>query len=181
MIRVPSQARQLIDRAFAVLAAAVVLAFASMVTLVFIQVVDRFVGIGWFWTEEVVRTLLVWCVMIGLPVVLYRHDEILVDILSVPPVAARWRLRLAMVLSLIFLAILAWQGWTFTARNGAFTSPTLGVSRAWIYASIPLGAALGCLALLLRAEDRAAAWPDEDETEDTGTTATDQSSESLMK
>lgn len=159
MIPLSPPLRHLADRAIAAFAAAVVLLFAVMVVLVFVQVVDRFVGIGWFWTEEVVRILLVWSVMMGLPVVLYRHDEILVDVLPLPDRATRWRLRIAAVLGLVFLAILAWHGWFFTTRNAGFSSPSLGISRAWIYAPIPAGAALGCLALVIRAEDRSPAWP----------------------
>jgi len=159
MIPLRASLRRCAELFIAALGAAVVALFMAMVTLVFVQVVDRFIGIGWFWTEEVVRILLVWCVMVGLPVVLYRHEEILVDILSLSDAATRWRLRVAAVLSFAFLAILSWQGWTFTLRNAEFTSPSLGISRAWIYAPIPLGAALGCLALLIRAEDRAPGWP----------------------
>lgn len=159
MIPLSPSLRRAADLAIAALAAAVVALFAVMVALVFIQVVDRFAGIGWFWTEEVVRILLIWSVMFGLPVVLYHHEEILVDVLSLPEPATRWRLRVATALGFAFLAILAWQGWTFTARSADFTSPSLGISRAWIYLPIPAGAALGCLALLIRAEDRAAGWP----------------------
>ena len=152
--------RRAANRVIAALTVAVVTIFAVMMTLVFLQVVDRFLPtFSWFWTEEVVRTLLVWTVMLGLPVVLYHHEEILVDILNLPSSATIWRMRLAAVLSIVFLAILAWQGLEFTSRSVGFNSPTLGISRGWIYAPIPLGAFLGCIALLIRAESRAQGWP----------------------
>lgn len=147
------KARRAADAIIAALAAAVVVLFSVMVVLVLIQVIDRFVpAFGWFWTEEVVRILLVWCVMLGLPVVLYAHEEIVVDLLSFSPGITVWRIRLASLLSLVFLLLLARHGYTFTTRSAGFTSPTLGISRAWIYASIPIGCVLGCLAILIRAD-----------------------------
>ena len=160
--------RRAVDRVIAALAAAVVGLFAVMVALVFVQILDRFAGFGWFWTEEVVRILLIWSVMFGLPIVLYHHEEILVDVLSLPPAATRWRMRIATLLSIAFLAILAWQGWTFTMQNANFTSPSLGISRALIYMPIPIGSALGCAALLLRPEGRAPGWPSGEDEGDGG-------------
>lgn len=163
MIPLPVRWRPALDTAIAALAAAVVAIFAVMVALVLVQVFDRFLGFGWFWTEEVVRALLVWSVMLGLPVVLYRFDEVVVEILPMGVTATRWRLRLAAALTLIFLIVLAWQGWQFAARNAGFALPTLGISRGWIYAPIPVGSALGCLALLIRDEERSPSWPVEAE------------------
>ncbi len=160
MIPAPSGPRRVMDRTIAALTAAVVTIFAVMMTLVFVQVIDRFVpAFSWFWTEEVVRVLLVWSVMLGLPVVLYRHEEVVIHILSLSARLTRWRLRAAALLSILFLAILAWHGEIFAARSAAFSSPTLGVSRAWIYAPIPLGAVLGAIALLIRKEEDSPAWP----------------------
>ncbi|WP_413203358.1 TRAP transporter small permease [Rhodospirillum sp. A1_3_36] len=160
MIRASHGPRRAMDRAIAALTAAVVGIFAAMMALVFLQIVDRFVpAFNWFWTEEVVRVLLVWSVMLGLPVVLYRHEEVFIDILSLPARVTRWRLRLAGALSIVFLVILAWHGEIYTARSAAFLSPTLGISRAWIYAPIPIGALLGAIALLIRKEEDSPAWP----------------------
>ncbi|MGK0463200.1 MAG: TRAP-type C4-dicarboxylate transport system permease small subunit [Candidatus Azotimanducaceae bacterium] len=154
------KARRVADTIIAALAAALVVLFSAMVLLVLIQVIDRFVpNFGWFWTEEVVRILLVWCVMLGLPIMLYNYEEIIVDLFSLKPRLAIWRLRLAVALSIIFLFLLAKHGYTFTLRSANFTSPTLGISRAWIYSSIPIGATLGCMALLIRAESRAPSYP----------------------
>ena len=143
--------RKLADIVMRVLAAVLVVIFSVMMVLVFAQVVVRFVpGYSLFWTEEVVRTLLVWSVMIGVPVVLYNRQEILVDLFAYSPQISPWRFQLASVLSVIFLAVLWWYGWSFTDRSVASMSPTLGVSRAWIYSAIPIGAFLGCIALIVR-------------------------------
>lgn len=147
-----SAVRVLIDRLFGSLAAIVVVIFATMMALVFLQVVNRYlIGLQIFWTEEVVRMLLVWCVMIGLPVVLYRRQEIKVDLFVLPtPSAQRLRGHLAVAASVLFCAILAYWGYRYTLRALTTVSPTLGISRAWLYVPIPLGAGLGIVALLLR-------------------------------
>ncbi|UOM33251.1 TRAP transporter small permease [Acuticoccus sp. I52.16.1] len=148
------------DGIAAVLAAVLTVVFAVMIALVFLQVVDRFAPwFSYFWTEEVVRILLVWTVMLGLPVVLYIHGEIIVDLLPLPPAATIWRLRLATLLGAVFLGFLAWYGYKFAAQSANFRLPTLGISRGWIYAPIPIGAALGILALLVRRESGAHAYP----------------------
>jgi TRAP-type transport system small permease protein len=149
--------RVLIDRLFGSLAAIVVVIFATMMALVFLQVVNRYlIGQQIFWTEEVVRMLLVWCVMIGLPVVLYRRQEIKVELFVLPARSAeRLRGLLAVAASVLFCAILAYWGFRYTLRALPTVSPTLGISRAWLYVPIPLGAGLGIIALLLRPTDAA--------------------------
>ncbi|PRX09365.1 UNVERIFIED_ORG: TRAP-type C4-dicarboxylate transport system permease small subunit [Martelella mediterranea] len=146
-----SAPRRVADLAINAIAVLMVIVFAVMMFLVFLQVVDRFApGPSFFWTEEVVRILLVWSVMLGLPVVLYYREEIIVDVISLSADMEFWRGRLASALGIVFLLVLAWQGYLFTARSAAFSSPTLGLSRAWMYAPIPIGAALGVIALLIR-------------------------------
>ncbi len=122
--------------------------FVTMLSLIFLQVLNRFV-LGWplFWTEEVVRMLLVWSVMMAVPLVTLRRDEIAVELgrMDLP-----WRRPLIDVMSVIFCAVLAWQGYQFFLRNLPAISPTLGLSRGWFVASIPLGAALTILATAAR-------------------------------
>lgn len=131
--------------------AAMLAAFLAMIVLTLFQVANRF-ALGWpvFWTEELIVLLLVWSVMLGLPVQLWQREEILVDILPLGPAADRLKLRLAVLLSLLFCAILAWSGWLYAERGLPVRSPALGISRVWFFAPIPLGAGLAMLALLAR-------------------------------
>lgn len=144
--------RGALDRILAGLGAVMVALFGVMMALVLVQVVNRYaLGLQLFWTEEVVRMLLVWSVMIGLPVVVYHRREVRADIVTLRrPAAERWRLRLGVGLSLVFLAILAWTGWQLMLRSAQTVSPTLGLSRGWFVAPIPLGAMLAVLAAFLR-------------------------------
>lgn len=144
--------RATLDQTLAGLGAVVVALFAIMMTLVFVQVVNRYaLGLPLFWTEEVVRMLLVWSVMIGLPVVMYHHREVRADIVTFRnPTTERRRLALGAAVSILFLGLLAYSGWDFLMRSLPTVSPTLGLSRGWFVAPIPIGAALGAVAILIR-------------------------------
>lgn len=140
------------QRGFAWLGAVIVILFATMMVLTFLQVLNRYaLSLPLFWTEEVIRLLLVWIVLLATPLALYRHDEIVVDLVNLPTPALRRAKTLAVVLaSVVFCAVLAWSGYAFTLRGLPAQSSTLGISRAWFYAPIPIGAVLSILALLAR-------------------------------
>lgn len=131
---------------------AVVGLFATLMGLVFLQVVNRFLlGFQLFWTEEVVRFLFVWTVLLATPLTLLRRQEIKVDLLSFGnPAIERAKVFLATLASVVFCVILAWTGYQFTMRGVTAMSMTLGISRVWFYAPIPIGAALTVLAILVR-------------------------------
>ena len=144
--------RRAVETAEIVLGAVVAAIFSTMMLLVFVQVVNRYLlGLPMFWTEEVIRLLLVWSVLLSLPLVALRRDEICVEL---GPMSGRGILRyrraLVSALSVLFCVILCWQGYVFFLRNLPAMSPTLGLSRGWFVAPIPIGALLTVLAMLLR-------------------------------
>lgn len=145
------------------LGAVIVSLFGTLMALVFLQVVNRMIlGLPLFWTEEVVRLLLVWTVLLATPLTLLLRHEIAVDLLSFRnPVTQRGKIVLSTAASVIFCIILAKTGYEFTIRGLRAQSMTLGISRAWFYAPIPIGAVLSIIALLTRpADDGSAASED---------------------
>lgn len=122
--------------------------FGSMLSLIFLQVLNRFV-LDWplFWTEEAVRILLVWTVLLALPLVTLRREEISVELGSMDLFLRR---PLIDVISVVFCSVLAWYGYQFFLRNLPAISPTLGLSRGWFVAPIPVGAVLTILATAAR-------------------------------
>ncbi|MBJ3777665.1 TRAP transporter small permease [Acuticoccus mangrovi] len=139
-----------------VLGAVVVALFATLMALTLLQVVNRYlIGAQLFWTEEVIRLTLVWVVLLATPVALYRRQEIKVDLLPLPAGLERGKVFLATAASVAFCIILARTGYDFTMRAVNGMSITLGVSRAWFYVPIPLGAGLSVLALILRPAESA--------------------------
>lgn len=126
--------------------------FAGFCVLTLAQVVNRY-ALGWpmYWTEEVALLLFVWSVMMGLPVALWHGQEIVVDILGLPPGRAATLMSSgAHIVSVVFLLLLAWSGWQLIDRAGAALSPALGLPRWISYAAIPVGSLFGVLALVTR-------------------------------
>lgn len=132
--------------------AAMAAAFATMILITLLQVMNRYAfNLGLFWTEELIILLLVWATLLGLPVQLWLHEEIVVDVLAVPQ---GWmqtaKSAIAKGASILFCAALAWTGLEFALRGWPVVSPALKISRFWFFVPIPLSAALAVLALVLR-------------------------------
>lgn len=144
--------RSVIRVAAAGLGAVVVALFATLMALILAQVLNRFLlGFQMFWTAEVIRLLLVWTVLLATPLTLLWRHEIKVDLLHFGhPGLQRGKIMLAAFASILFCAILAKTGYDFALRGLNARSTTLGISRVWFYAPIPIGAALSVIALLVR-------------------------------
>ena len=129
-----------------------VVVFLAMMVMTLFQVVNRYaIGLPVFWTEELIVFLLVWTTMLGLPVQLWHHQEIVVDFLEFrSPIANRIKQILAAAASICFCVVLAWTGWDFAARALNVISPTMGLSRFWFFLPVAAGAALSILALAVR-------------------------------
>lgn len=135
-----------------VAAALMFAAFMLMLGFTLVQVVNRYaIGLTLFWTEELVVLLLVWSVLLGLPVQLWQHNEIVVDVLPLRREQAAKLKRLAATgCSIAFCLVLLVTGIDFTVRGGRVSSPALGLPRLWFFLPIPLSAGLSILALVVR-------------------------------
>lgn len=102
------------------------------------------------WTEEVMRRLLIWCVMLGVVVAFRRGALVSVD-LMLRVSRGGWRRLLRAVItltSLAFLAVLLWYGIDLAWRVRFQTFASMELSMAWAYAALPVGAGLAILAVL---------------------------------
>lgn len=102
------------------------------------------------WTEEAMRRLLIWCVMLGVVVAFRRGALVSVDLMLRLSRGwwrrvVRWIITLS---SLAFLAVLLWFGIDLAWRVRFQTFASLDLSMAWAYAALPVGAALGLVAVL---------------------------------
>jgi TRAP-type C4-dicarboxylate transport system permease small subunit len=102
------------------------------------------------WTEEVMRRLLIWCVMLGVVVAFRRGALVSVD-LALRLSRGAWRRALRALIaavSLAFLAVVLWYGIDLAWRVRHQTFASIELSMAWAYAALPVGAALSMLAVL---------------------------------
>ena len=102
------------------------------------------------WTEEVMRRLLIWAVMLGIVPAFRRGAMISVD-LALRLARGRWQAGLRRVvtgLTLAFLVVLLWEGIDLAWRVRFQTFSSIDLSMAWAYAALPVGAALGIVAVI---------------------------------
>lgn len=102
------------------------------------------------WTEEVMRRLLIWCVMLGVVVAFRRGALVSVD-LMLRSSRGWWRQLvrgLIAVVSLAFLAVLVWFGTDLAWRVRFQSFASIELSMGWAYAALPAGALLAMLAVV---------------------------------
>jgi TRAP-type C4-dicarboxylate transport system permease small subunit len=102
------------------------------------------------WTEEVLRRLLIWMVMLGTVVAFRRGALVSVDLMLRKTTgtwhqAVRWTITLT---ALAYLAVLAWFGFGLVDRVRFQTFASLELSMGWAYAALPVGALLAMLAVV---------------------------------
>ena len=115
------------------------------------QVLSRFVlSQPSIWTEEIMRRLLIWCVMLGV-VVAIRHGAMVSVDLMLRVSKGVWKSIVRFVIWLstsAFLATILWFGVSLSWRVRFQTFASMDVSMGWAYAALPAGAALGLIAVL---------------------------------
>lgn len=120
------------------------------------QVVTRFVfSQPSTWTEEVMRRLLIWMVMLGTVVALRQGALISVDLMLRVSRGA-WRSTVRWVITTVnfaFFSVVLWFGVDLVWRVRFQTFASLDLSMAWAYAAIPAGALLGLLATVAHHAD----------------------------
>jgi TRAP-type C4-dicarboxylate transport system permease small subunit len=102
------------------------------------------------WTEEVMRRLLIWCVMLGVVVAFRRGALVSVDLMLRKSRGA-WRSVVRAVIalcSLAFLAVLVWFGIDLAWRVRFQTFASIELSMGFAYAALPVGAALAMVAVV---------------------------------
>lgn len=131
---------------------AILLALAGLALCVFAQVVMRYMlSSPPFWTEELARFLLIWITFIGAVAVQITRDHIGVTWLS-DQLPLRPRAALEAIKSVIVLAVLIFitKAGYDVARTGTQLSPALGLSMRLVYGSLPVGAALTCVVVVVQ-------------------------------
>jgi TRAP-type C4-dicarboxylate transport system permease small subunit len=132
-------------------------------SLAMYQVTTRFFfGRPSTWSEVITRSAMIWSVFLGVAPAFREGTMIALEFIqtALPRKLGLALYQFSMVLTLVFFAILFWQGWAMTERVTGQTLAALQVSIAWVYAALPVGsvfiliAVLGCMIRAGRGE-----WP----------------------
>lgn len=119
----------------------------------FFQVISRFVLHSPLdWSEVLTRSAIIWAVMLGVALAFRQGSMIAVEYLR-EKLHGNPKRALEAVVNLTcigFLVFLAWMGGQMTHRVRFQSLAGLEISISWVYLSIPVGAGLAAIALLLR-------------------------------
>ena len=138
-------------RAYNVLGHVGGLILAVMAGAVFLQVVMRFLGwVGIDGLDEVPRFLFVWLVMIGAAAAMQRGEHTVLDyfINHLAPRARALVLVLTNATGIALFLYLIKLSFVLVPNAQLQTSAGLGLSLGWVYAAVPVGAALLILPML---------------------------------
>lgn len=127
------------------------LILAVMTAAVFFQVLMRFAGISALdGIDEVPRYLFVWLVMIGAASAMYRNEHTVLDyFVNLLPQRGRALVSaFVSIVGIIFFAYLIKLSWVLVPNAQYQTSPGLELPLGYVFAAIPIGAALIIIPML---------------------------------
>lgn len=112
-----------------------------IVVLVFSAAVMRFFGRPLIWSVDMAQLLFIWLCFFGATRAMREKGHLGIDLL-VRHLGRRNRLALEIMLSLVvlvFLGLLAYEGYKLTMLNRQRLFGDSGLSYAWVTASVPIG------------------------------------------
>jgi TRAP-type C4-dicarboxylate transport system permease small subunit len=131
-------------------------ALALAACMAFGQVVMRYVvRQPTAWSEPVVQMAVIWMVYLGAAATFRIGALVAIDLL-LNRLRGRWRRGLQLFVTgaaLLLLGHMGWYGWEMALRAQFNVNPTLGISMAWGFAAIPVGAAFAIIAVVAHALD----------------------------
>ena len=112
---------------------------------VFLGVFSRYVLHSTFtWYDEIARLLFVWIVFLGAAVGVRQsgHFRLQLMIDRFPPGLRRAADTFGVLAIMLFGGVLIQQGWKLVELGQFQQTPVMGLSKAYVYASMPVGGAL---------------------------------------
>ena len=128
------------------------LIMGGMTVLVFSSVVLRYVlNNPVTWSEELASLLFAWLTFVGAYVGFRTHSHIRIDTLTMfLPAGVRSGIRRAGDAGvLLLLGVFIWQGVSLVTTTWSLEFPAMEISRGYLYLSLPIGACLMLVAILL--------------------------------
>lgn len=128
-----------------------VLIGAVMSVIVMLQIFFRFVvHVPFPWSEELARYLMIWMGMLGAFVALRegRHIGVSLFVERLPEALGCKVMMFVQVATIVFLAIVARQGFSLAIFNSTQLSPAMQIPMVFPYMAIPVGTTLMILELV---------------------------------
>lgn len=124
--------------------------FAGILVLVLLQIGLRyFQGRGFAWGNELATYLLVWAACLGLAVAFFERSHLGVELLVSKLGPARRPVELlAFLITIFFLAVLIYYGWSMVESGMGRLSPGLGLPMGYVYLALPVAGVIGILNII---------------------------------
>lgn len=109
------------------------------------QVIGRYAfSVGFSWTEELMRYLMIWLMMLGSVACIYRAEHMGVEATETlfDPKRASLVKSATYTIGAIFLVVVLYYGWPLALRNAAQTAPASRIPMIYPYMALPVGAFL---------------------------------------
>lgn len=135
------------------------------------QVIGRYVfNTGFSWTEELMRYLMIWLMMLGSVACIFRAEHMAVETIEsrVDPAHASLVKSALYSIAAVFCLFVLVYGWPLAMRNAAQVAPASGIPMIYPYLALPVGAALMLVQIALTWFGGFEPDRDLDETEGTG-------------
>lgn len=119
----------------------------SIVALVFMEVLLRWIGSPTTWSVAIAQLLFIWIIFLGANQALRKNGHIGIDILTrLLPVKLQYYIQLVMfILIAFFLAIIAFFGFKLTTENTSRLISGTAISYSYVTMAVPVG----CLLMLV--------------------------------
>ena len=135
----------------------VIICFVAIVLATFLGVVSRYIlEYSIPWADEIARYGFVWLVYIGMVVSLVRGQHVCVEILLLRyrGTLRIWMLNLIDLAGMALFGALLYGGVILMEMTYTQITPGLGISMSWVYAAVPIGAALMLIEYVSRIKRR---------------------------
>ena len=123
-----------------------------MTVVVFLQVIYRYLlAQPLHWSEELARYLFVWISILGAALSVQKRGHFGMDFFfkMLPAKGRRYLIFLIYLLMGVVVLVILVQGIFLVQKTAAQQSPAMEISMGWAYASLPAGAALMVIHLLV--------------------------------
>jgi TRAP-type C4-dicarboxylate transport system permease small subunit len=116
----------------------------SLTAVITLQIVSRVLFTSVSWTEEVSRFLLIWVTFLGATLAFQQGRHIAVTLMrdNLPLRLRKIVTGLSIMIMIAFLVTLAVIGWRYMNLQSFQKSPSLRISMTYIYAVMPVTAAI---------------------------------------
>ncbi|MGN7312892.1 TRAP transporter small permease [Alkalicoccobacillus gibsonii] len=117
-----------------------IILFSSLLLVVIIQIMSRYLPYSAIWTEELSRYFFVYSITVAAPLAIRKNEFIKVDMLLTMLPAHIRRIYECVTYAIVgvFGIILFVTGIRFFQLGTEFTSPTIGFQMSYVYISVPI-------------------------------------------